>query len=39
MIVQHTRAWLRQRSALALLVVTLSGLAGGLAWLAGAGAI
>jgi hypothetical protein len=33
-------AWLRRRSALALLVVTLSGLvAGGLARLAGAGAI
>jgi heavy metal translocating P-type ATPase len=40
MIVQHTWARLRQRSALVLLVVTLSGLAvGGLARLAGADAI
>ncbi len=39
-ILQRTWAWLRRRSALALLVVTLSGLvAGGLARLAGAGAI
>ena len=39
-ILQRTWAWLRQRSALALLFVTLSGLAvGGLARLAGAGAI
>jgi cation transport ATPase len=36
----RTWAWLRRRSALALLVVTVSGLAvGGLAYLAGAGAI
>ena len=39
-ILQRTWAWLRRRSALVLLVVTLSGLvAGGLARLAGAGAI
>jgi cation transport ATPase len=37
---RRTWAWLRRRSALALLVATLSGLAaGGVAWLAGADTI